>query len=87
MGLPLQSLHNGRELVHEPLRLNVIIEAPTSQIDGIIDAHPAVRDLVDNGWLHLLAIGEGGEAWRRDTGQKGWVPAGTSLGNLSEQSW
>lgn len=36
-GLPLQSVHNGRDVQHEPLRLLVIIEAPRSAIQAILD--------------------------------------------------
>jgi uncharacterized protein YbcC (UPF0753/DUF2309 family) len=56
IGLPLQSLHDGRALRHTPLRLNVFIEAPRACIDTIIDRHAVVRDLVGNGWLHLFRI-------------------------------
>jgi uncharacterized protein YbcC (UPF0753/DUF2309 family) len=56
IGLPLQSLHDGRTLRHTPLRLSVFIEAPRDAIDGIIARHAVVRDLVANGWLHLLRI-------------------------------
>ncbi len=56
VGLPLQSLHNGKEWVHEPLRLNVFLEAPKSEIDRIIAKHELVRELVENRWLFLFQI-------------------------------
>jgi uncharacterized protein YbcC (UPF0753/DUF2309 family) len=56
IGLPLQSLHDGRALRHTPLRLNVFIEAPRAGIDTIIGKHAVVRDLVGNGWLNLFRI-------------------------------
>jgi len=56
IGLPMQSLHDGRQWVHTPLRLSVFIEAPREAIDGIIARHDKVRELVDNGWLFLLRI-------------------------------
>jgi hypothetical protein len=56
IGLPLQSLHDGRELRHTPLRLSVFIEAPRAAIDAIVARHDLVRELVDHGWLHLLRI-------------------------------
>jgi len=58
-GLPWQSIHDGEKYVHEPIRLNVIIEAPTHAIQQMIDRHEVVRHLVDNAWLHLLAIEPG----------------------------
>ncbi len=65
VGLPLQSLHDGRRWVHEPLRLSVFIEAPEASIDAIVARHDLVRQLVDNGWLHLLRIGRDHGVHRR----------------------
>ena len=56
IGLPLQSLHDGHELRHIPLRLSVFIEAPQSSIGAIIQKHKIVRDLVHNQWIHLFQI-------------------------------
>ncbi len=39
VGLPWQSVHDGERFVHEPLRLNVFIEAPLDAIDGVIAKH------------------------------------------------
>src|SRR3569623_1916582 len=64
-GLPLQSLHDGKRWVHEPLRLSVFIEAPEAAMDDIIARHDLVRQLVENGWLHLFRIGDDGAAYRR----------------------
>lgn len=65
VGLPMQSLHDGKRWVHEPLRLSVFIEAPQAAIDVIIARHEQVRQLVENGWLHLFQIGEDGGVSRR----------------------
>jgi uncharacterized protein YbcC (UPF0753/DUF2309 family) len=59
-GLPLQSVHNGVTWMHEPVRLSVFIEAPRADIDAVITKHESVRQLVENGWLHLFAIEEAG---------------------------
>lgn len=56
IGLALQSVHDGADWVHEPLRLSVFVEAPAAAIDSIINAHAVVRQLVTNGWLHLSRI-------------------------------
>ena len=53
IGLSRQSLHDGQRWVHEPLRLTVIIDAPQAAIDAVIAKHAVVRQLLDNGWLHL----------------------------------
>ena len=70
-GLPLQSVHNGQRFVHEPLRLNVIIAAPEASMDKILNKHQNVRDLVDNGWLHLHALHGDGSLTRR-RGPRQW---------------
>lgn len=58
-GLPWQALHDGDGLVHTPLRLSVLIEAPKEAISAILDAHRDVQALFDNGWLHLFALEDG----------------------------
>lgn len=65
VGLPLQSLHDGKRWIHEPLRLSVFIEAPQAPMDDIIARHDLVRQLVENDWLHLFRIGEDGGVYRR----------------------
>ncbi|MFZ9937512.1 MAG: YbcC family protein [Luteolibacter sp.] len=55
-GLPLQSIHDGKDFVHEPRRLTVFIESETSRIDAVLDAHPAVKQLFDHEWIHLVCL-------------------------------
>ncbi|MEM6681255.1 MAG: putative inorganic carbon transporter subunit DabA, partial [Pseudomonadota bacterium] len=74
-GLPWQTIHDGDTLMHEPLRLTVMIEAPQEAITDVLSRHLEVRDLFDNGWLHLLALEDGevtgrykpGLSWDRET--------------------
>lgn len=56
IGLPMQSLHDGRKLHHTPLRLSVFIEAPGQAIETVMARHAIVRELVTHGWLHLFRI-------------------------------
>jgi uncharacterized protein YbcC (UPF0753/DUF2309 family) len=66
-GLPWQSVHDGQALQHEPLRLSVVIEAPREAMSAVLQRHPQVRALFDNGWLHLIAMDENGHLrWRYD---------------------
>ena len=53
LGLSRQSLHDGERWMHEPLRLTVVIDAPAPAIETVIAKHAVVRQLLDNGWLHL----------------------------------
>jgi uncharacterized protein len=72
-GLPLQSLHDGKRWVHEPLRMSVCIEAPCAAIDAVIEKHAAVRDLVANGWLYLFQIAPDGSLHRWRAARQ-WEP-------------
>jgi len=73
VGLPWQSVHDGEKLIHEPVRLNVMIEAPIEAMDAVLEKHPEVRELLDHGWLHLFAIDEQGRVDRRYAGERTWV--------------
>ncbi|WP_404308555.1 YbcC family protein [Neorhodopirellula lusitana] len=62
-GLPDQSLRNGEHVQHAPLRLQTIIVASRQAIDSVIEKHGDVRDRLQNGWMHLIAI-DGGQQYR-----------------------
>ncbi len=55
LGLARQSVMVGDQLFHEPMRLSVIIEAPTARISQIIDKHEKLQHLTRNKWINLLA--------------------------------
>ena len=74
IGLAKQSLHDGRDWVHEPVRLSVFIEAPEAELDRVIEANQMVHDLVAHEWLHLFRIADDGSVSRRRR-DGGWVPA------------
>ena len=71
-GLPWQSVHDGNDFVHEPLRLSVLIEAPSEAMSDILERHPEVRALFDNRWLNLFAIDEAGRVHARYSGGLAW---------------
>lgn len=84
VGLPWQSVHDGERYQHEPLRLNVVIEAPIDAMNNILAKHDGVRDLVDNGWMHLLAMGDVGTVTHRYTGALKWeAVAATQVGSAT----
>jgi uncharacterized protein YbcC (UPF0753/DUF2309 family) len=56
IGLPRQSLHDGKHWLHTPLRLTVVIEAPRQYIDEVIARHETVRHLAKNRWLYLVRL-------------------------------
>ncbi len=72
-GLPMQSLHDGQDYIHEPLRLSAVIEAPRAAIDRIVEKHEDLARLVDNGWIQMHAIDDAGALWRRPRGGGNWV--------------
>ena len=72
-GLPWQSVHDGEQFVHEPLRLTVCIEAPAEAMNDILKRHEHVRSLFDNRWLHLFALDEQGRFSLRYDGGFEWV--------------
>lgn len=77
-GLPWQSVHDGERLMHQPLRMSVLVDAPREAISAILDRHPDLRHLFQNHWMHLFALDERGRmAWRHD-GEREWqaMPAG-----------
>jgi uncharacterized protein YbcC (UPF0753/DUF2309 family) len=69
IGLPMQSLHDGENFRHTPLRLSVFIQAPQDPIDAIIAKHTTVRHLVDHEWLTVFRLADDEGVWR-------YVPGG-----------
>lgn len=75
VGLPWQAVHDGYRLMHQPLRLNVLIEAPEAEINRVIAKHLSVRELVDNAWVHLFVLVDEGRTIRRYLGGLRWGSA------------
>jgi uncharacterized protein len=73
-GLPWQSVHDGADLAHEPLRLSVIVEAPQHAITDILARHDGLRALFDNRWLHLFTLNDAGQMQARYVGGLKWAP-------------
>ncbi len=72
IGLARQSLHDGTDWRHEPLRLTVVIDAPAAAIERVMARHPVVRQLLDNDWLHLWRFADDAGFERYSHGQ--WRP-------------
>ncbi|RFZ86085.1 DUF2309 domain-containing protein [Mucilaginibacter terrenus] len=72
IGLPWQSVHDGAQYQHEPLRLSVVIEAPLKAMNDVLKKHASVRNLCDNNWIYLLAMDTEGKVSHRYTGNYTW---------------
>ena len=79
VGLPWQSVHDGRHLQHDPLRLAVLVEAPADAVTAVLARHETLCALFDNGWLHLLRLDDQGRIADRYTGGLRWQDADDGL--------
>ncbi len=59
-GLAWQSVHDGKKLMHQPVRLSVVIAAPKEAIANIINSAPDVAALVNQQWLWLYQLDDAG---------------------------
>ncbi len=72
VGLPWQSVHNGADFAHDPLRLSICVEAPTQAVSDILARHPGVRALFDNRWMHLFTLDDTGQMAQRYVANLEW---------------
>ena len=57
MGLPLQSLFRSDDaMYHQPLRLSVMIQAPTARVSEILLGNSNLKTLLDNEWIYLMVM-------------------------------
>lgn len=71
IGLSNQSVHDGKQYRHQPVRLSTFIQAPQAAIEAIMLRHQVVADLVNNGWLFLYQLDEHQQVWQYHQHQ--WV--------------
>jgi len=74
-GLAWQTVMNGEQVYHEPMRLFVVVEAPRDRILGIVERSTLLSQLCDNEWMHLVAIDpESDEILYRYQPKEGFAP-------------
>ena len=67
IGLPAQTVLNGEEAYHEPMRLLAVIEAPRDRISAIIRRQRLLQQLFHGEWMTLVALEpEHGQFYRYD---------------------
>ena len=72
-GLPLQSVQDDDGTWrHDPLRLQVVVEAPRARLLAALADLPDVKSLVENGWVRLLRLDPEGDAVERYVPGWGW---------------
>lgn len=71
-GLPMQSVADGKNLVHTPCRLHACVAADPAMLDEILDQHQHLKDLVTNNWIHLIALGKSGDLWSKRLSDGSW---------------
>lgn len=73
IGLPAQTVWNGRDPYHEPMRLLAVIEAPRDRIRAIIDRQPLLEQLFGLQWVSLVALDPQDGAFYAYNGMKQWT--------------
>ncbi|MFC5789194.1 DUF2309 family protein [Agromyces tardus] len=81
-GLPWQSVGVGRDPVHEPVRLQVFVQAPVARVCAVIGRSGLVRGLLDGGWIALRVREQEADPWLR-YGEFGWTREGIGEPGLS----
>lgn len=81
-GLPWQSVGVGDRLVHEAMRLAVVVQAPLERITSIIGGNAVLRALFDNNWITLTAREHSDSPWY-SYGRYGWTPSASATPHQS----
>jgi uncharacterized protein YbcC (UPF0753/DUF2309 family) len=63
-GLPLQSVYDGEKFIHQPIRLQVIVESPLENVKEILSRHESIRNLVQGEWIKMIVIDPSGECYQ-----------------------
>lgn len=71
-GLPLQTVNDGADHFHEPMRLLILIEADHKMVGSIIAKHTILQQFFHNGWLNLVAVDPNSCELRRYNTDASW---------------
>lgn len=73
-GLPRQSVLDGDNPYHEPMRLLTVVQAPLERITAVVDRNDVLRHLFDGGWVTLAARAHPAAPWQLRCGDGTWAP-------------
>lgn len=82
LGLAWQTVMNGDQPHHEPMRLLSLVEAPRAKLAALIERHDVLQHYYHNEWVHLVALDPEDRSLYRYEPTGAWVP----VAGLSEQS-
>jgi uncharacterized protein YbcC (UPF0753/DUF2309 family) len=74
VGLPIQTVFDGENPYHDPMRLFAIIEAPLERIASIVARHEILQRLTRNRWINLVAIDPDTKKFFLFRSLKDWQP-------------
>ena len=73
-GLPRQSVLDGDDPYHEPMRLLTVVQAPLERITAVVDRNDVLRHLFDGGWVTLAARAHPAAPWQLRGRDGTWAP-------------
>ncbi len=56
IGLPWQTVMDGEQPYHQPMRLLTIVEAPRARVEALIQRHDILKRVYHNEWVHLMVL-------------------------------
>jgi uncharacterized protein YbcC (UPF0753/DUF2309 family) len=77
IGLAAQTVMNGPQPYHEPMRMISLIEAPRDRISQIIVRHKLLQQYYDNEWVRLIALDPNEKMFYLYTPKRDWAPLET----------
>ncbi len=86
IGLPAQTVLNGRMPYHDPMRLLTVIEAPRDRIQMIIGHHSLLQQLFHQGWIRLVSLDPRNGLFYHYDGVAGWRRGGQDNDRLDVAS-
>ncbi|MDG4553409.1 MAG: DUF2309 domain-containing protein [Candidatus Competibacter sp.] len=80
-GLPRQMIE-----IHEPLRLQIVVEASTEVLTAIYQRQPSLRELIGGDWVHVIAKDPDSGEFSIFDPARGFVPWAEPLRPLPERA-